>query len=334
MTKVIFIIFLLFFVLAASGCDFKKGNGSSAKPMSIWENVPYEPTSVAMELIQVSPRSYYVTGPPVTPTDNDGFMSNAGVVITDEGVVVLDALGTPSLAYLLLSKIYEITDKPVVKVVLTHYHADHIYGLQVFKEQGAEIIAPSGARDYLAADSAEARLAERRESLFPWVNENTYLVKPDRYISDKTQFTLGGIDFVLTPLGSTHSDGDLTMQVVQENVLYSGDLIFEGRVPFVAGSNIKQWIDNLSGLDAIKYKMIIPGHGKTSAEPMDAINFTLGYLNILYKNMSAAVDSMTPFDETYDAMDLGIYKNMPASRVNRMNAYSIYIGLEASSVDK
>ena len=326
------VLFFLAVGMLVAGCDLNNGNGVSNKPAAIWKNSPYEPTNVAMELIQVSPQVYYVTGPPGTPTDNDGFMSNAGVVITDEGVVVLDALGTPSLAYLLLSKIREVTDKPVVKVISTHYHADHIYGLQVFKEQGAEMIAPSGARNYLAADSAEARLKERRESLFPWVDGSTYLVKPDRYISEKTQFTLGGIDFVLTPLGSTHSDGDLIIEVVQEKVLFSGDLIFEGRVPFVAGSDIKHWIKNLSKLNAKKYKVIVPGHGKTAADPADAINFTLGYLNILFDNMSAGVESMTPFDETYDAMDLGIYKDMPASRVNRMNAYSIYIGLEASSV--
>ncbi len=255
------LILLVVVGIVISGCDSKKGNGQSAKQAAIWKNSPYEPTYVAMELIQVSPRVYYVTGPPGTPTDNDGFMSNAGVVITDEGVVVLDALGTPSLAYLLLSKISELTDKPVVKVVSTHYHADHIYGLQVFKEQGAEIIAPSGAKNYLAADSAEARLKERRESLFPWVNESTYIVKPDRYISKEEKFTLGGIDFVLTPLGSTHSDGDLTMRVAQENILYSGDLVFEGRVPFVAGSKPKRWIDNLNELKKSKVKTIIPGHG-------------------------------------------------------------------------
>ncbi len=328
------VLFFLAVGMLVTGCDLKNGNGVSDKSAAIWKNSPYEPTNVAMELIQISPRVYYVTGPPGTPTDNDGFMSNAGVVITDEGVVVLDALGTPSLAYLLLAKIRELTDKPVVKVISTHYHADHIYGLQVFKEQGAEMIAPSGAKNYLAADSAEARLKERRESLFPWVDVSTYLVKPDRYISEKTQFTLGGIEFVLTPLGSTHSDGDLTIEVVQENVLFSGDLIFEGRVPFVAGSDIKHWIKNLAKLNAKKFKVIVPGHGKAAADPDDAINFTLGYLNILFKNMSVGVESMTPFDETYDAMDLGIYKDMPASRVNRMNAYSIYLGLEASSVDE
>lgn len=299
---------------------------------SIWEGVPYESTSVAMELKQVSPRAYYVQGPPGTPTDNDGFISNAGVVITDEGVVVLDALGTPSLAYLLLSKIREITDKPVVKVVVTHYHADHIYGLQVFKNEGAEIIAPAGAREYLDSEVASNRLVERRESLFPWVDENTRLVEPDAFVSEKTTFTLGGIDFVINPMGSTHSLGDLTMHVVQESVLYAGDLIFEGRIPFVAGATPEHWIENLSSLDVKKFKVIVPGHGEASANPLDAVNFTLGYLNFLHDNLSKAVENMQPFDEAYEAMDWSEYKDMPAARANRMNAYYVYLGLEASSV--
>ena len=92
------VLFFLAVGMLVTGCDLNNGNGVSDKSAAIWKNSPYEPTNVAMELIQISPRVYYVTGPPGTPTDNDGFMSNAGVVITDEGVVVLDALGTPSLA--------------------------------------------------------------------------------------------------------------------------------------------------------------------------------------------------------------------------------------------
>jgi len=150
-----------------------------------------EPAHVEMALQQISQRTYYVEGPPGTPTDNEGFMSNAGVVITSEGVVLFDALGTPSLAYKFYHLVRQVTDKPVVKVVVSHYHADHIYGLQVFKDMGAEIIAPVGARDYLASDAAEGRLKQRRESLFPWVDENTRLVKPDRYIEKDTSCTWG-----------------------------------------------------------------------------------------------------------------------------------------------
>ena len=298
----------------------------------VWTNTPYERTDVDMELVQVSLHAYYVQGPPGAPTDNDGFMSNAGVVVTEEGVVLIDALGTPSLAYLLLSKIRKLTDKPVVKVLVTHYHADHVYGLQVFKEQGAEIIAPLGVKDYLASDAAEGRLGERRESLFPWVDEKTYLAKPDRYVSEKYKFKLGGLDFVVTPLGSIHSHGDLTVRVLQDSVLFIGDLLFEGRIPFVAGAQPKRWIDNLTNLDTKGLSVIVPGHGAASTQPARAIIFTLDYLNFLHDNMARAVDELMSFEEAYTEMDWTPYEKLPAAVANRMNAYSVYIGLEAASV--
>lgn len=304
----------------------------TAQAEDIWANVPYEPAEVGMNLVQVSPHAYYVQGPPGEPTDNQGFMSNAGVVVTDQGVVVIDTLGTPSLAYLLLTKIRAITDKPIVKVIVTHYHADHIYGLQVFKDLGAEIIAPLGVKDYLSSPAAEGRLGQRRESLFPWVDDKTRLIEPDAYISDKKQFQLGGLDFEITPLGSTHSHGDLIVNVVQEKVTFAGDLIFEGRIPFVAGAQPQHWIDNLTGMNTSKLKVIVPGHGPASKKPTTAVTFTLGYLRFLQKHMGEAVENLVPFDEAYAAMDWSRYEKMPAARVNRMNAYYVYLGLEAASV--
>lgn len=304
----------------------------SVHAQNIWANSVYEETDVKMKPIQVSPHAYYVQGLPGTPTDNDGFISNAGFVITDEGVVVFDSLGTPSLAYLMLSKIRQITDKPVVKVVVSHYHADHIYGLQVFKDLGAEIIAPIGAKDYLSSPAAEGRLKERRESLFPWVNENTHLVKADRFISSTYKFRLGGLDFTILPLGSTHSDGDQMLMVEQDRVLFVGDLVFEGRIPFVAGAQPKRWIENLEALDASKLKVIVPGHGPAPNNPQKALQFTLGYLHFMHDSMANAVENLIPFDEAYAAMDWSKYEKLPAFKVNRKNAYYVYLGLEAASV--
>src|SRR5699024_5260323 len=74
---------------------------------------------------------YYVLGKPAVPAqENAGHTSNAGFVVTDDGVLVFDALGTPSLGLALLHTIRNVTDKPIKYVVASHYHADHIYGLQ------------------------------------------------------------------------------------------------------------------------------------------------------------------------------------------------------------
>jgi glyoxylase-like metal-dependent hydrolase (beta-lactamase superfamily II) len=330
----------------------------NAQASDIWANTAYASIDVDMQLVQLSPQTYYVQGIAGEAVDNQGFISNAGVIITEQGVVVVDALGSPSLAYLLLSKIRALTDKPVVKVIATHYHADHIYGLQVFKAQGAEIIAPLGAAEYLASPTAESRLVERRDSLFPWVNDATQLVSPDVFIAPedtlnnardasedkvvkavsrkiqfgKMKFRLGALDFEISPLGSSHSQGDLTVKVVQEKVSFVGDLIFEGRIPFVAGAQPQRWIDNLAGLDVRQLKVIVPGHGPASYKPRTAVNFTLGYLQFLRKNMAQAVENLTPFDEAYAATDWSYYEKMPAAVVNRMNAYYVYLGLESASV--
>ena len=227
----------------------------------------YPPTGVTMELQKVSPHVYFVQGVAGVATDNEGFVSNAGVVVTDAGVVVLDSLGTPSLANKLLGKIREITDKPIVKVIVSHYHADHIYGLQVFEEQGAKIWAPVGAEKYLSSPNAASRLEERRVSLYPWVNDSTRLVQPDHYVQTQETFHLGGVDFTVSPVGAAHSDGDLTLYIEPDRVLFSGDIIFEGRIPFMGDANSKHWLEVLERMEDRKLVALVPGHGTAASDP-------------------------------------------------------------------
>jgi len=207
---------------------------------TLYAETKYAPTSVDMEIKKVSEHVYYVEGIPGIATDNEGFISNAGFIITADGVVVFDSLGTPSLANKLVQKIKTITRQPIKKVVVSHFHADHIYGLQVFEELGAEIIAPYGAQKYIRSDVAKERLEERQFSLEPWVNENTRLVLPDTTIEKSTEFTLGGLTFTINFMGKAHSDGDLTMLVEPDKVLFSGDIIFQGRIPFVGSADSKK----------------------------------------------------------------------------------------------
>lgn len=162
-----------------------------------------------------------------TATENEGFVSNAGFVITSAGVVVYDALGSPLLGNQLLGEIRKITNQPIVKLILGHYHADHIYGAQVFKEQGAEVLAPIGAYKYIDSTRGRERLEERRVSLFPWVDDETYIVKPDRIVKQSESFTLGGIKFLMNIVGPAHSDGDMTLYIENDRVLFSGDLILK-----------------------------------------------------------------------------------------------------------
>lgn len=314
--------------LLLSACD-------RATPPSQTTHTVYPETHVKMDLVRVSEHIYYVQGAAGMATDNEGFISNAGVVITDAGVVVFDSLGTPSLASLLLRKIRAITDKPIVKVIVSHYHADHIYGLQVFKELGAEVIAPEAALDYLASEQAKQRLEERRFSLDPWVNESTHLVTPDKLISGNTSFELGGLRFQLNMVGAAHSEGDMTLFVEPDRVLFSGDIIFEGRVPFLGDANTKTWLQTLHKMENSKLVALVPGHGPKASDPNQAIKATSEYLAFMRNTMGKAAKDFVPFEEAYANTDWSRYKNMPAfAAANRRNAYQVFLSMEEELMDE
>ena len=308
-----------------------KTSSTDVKPFTLVRQFP-APT-VPMKLVKVSPHVYYVQGKAGVATDNEGFVSNAGFVVTSEGVVVFDALGTPALAESFLEKIRSVTDKPIKKLVMSHYHADHIYGIQIFKELGAEVIAPKGAHDYLDAPIATERLDERRFSLSPWVNDKTRLVPPDKIIDKETRFTLGGMEFVISVLGKAHSDGDMTLYIPSEKVLFSGDIIFEGRVPYLGDSDTKQWLETLNTMQTGKLVALIPGHGPAASDPNKAIAATRHYLAFMREKMGKAVEDFIDFDEAYAAIDWTDFSKLPAfEAANRKNAYQVFLSMEAEAL--
>ena len=286
--------------------------------------------SVEMDLKQVSEHVYFVQGAPGVATDNEGFISNAGVIVTGAGVVVFDALGTPALSRLLLEKIRTVTDEPVVRVIVSHYHADHVYGLQVFEDLNAEILAPAGSEMYLASDNARERLEERRFTLDPWVNDQTRLVYPDLYLEEGKHFRLGDVEFVVTVVGNAHSDGDLTLYVEPDRVLFSGDIIFEGRVPFLGDANTRRWVRILGRMEKEQLVALVPGHGGVAEKPNEAISITRRYLVYLREQMGAAVEEFVPFSEAYEQIDWSEFEQLPAfDAANRRNAYQVYLSMEA-----
>jgi glyoxylase-like metal-dependent hydrolase (beta-lactamase superfamily II) len=282
---------------------------------------------------QVSEHVYYVQGQAGIATEFEGFISNAAFVITPDGVLVFDALGSPSLAWALRQRIAELTDKPVVKVVVSHYHADHIYGLQVFQDEGAEILAPAGSLEYLDSPQAAERLEERRFSLDPWVNDQTRLVRPDVIVRDDLRFSLGGLDFQINYLGRAHSDGDLSLFVVQDRVLLSGDIIFEGRVPFVGDADTKQWLAALNAMQSDGVQALVPGHGPAASHPEQALVQTRDYIAYLRDVMGEAVANFQDFASAYDGADWSRFEQLPAfEAANRRNAYQVFLSMEAEAL--
>jgi glyoxylase-like metal-dependent hydrolase (beta-lactamase superfamily II) len=279
---------------------------------------------------QVSPSAWFVQGDAALGTPaNRNFISNAGFVVTPAGVVVIDALGSPQLARELLEEIARITPLPVTHVVVTHYHADHIYGLQEFRQRGARIVAHRGALEYLHSDTATSRLQVSRSELAPWIDDRTQLVAADEWIDGPKELVLGGVRLLLRPVGPAHTPEDVVVLLPSEGVLFAGDMVFRGRVPFVGQADSRQWIAALDVLLAMQPKVVVPGHGALSTTARQDLELTRDYLAYLRETMGAAARDMEPFDEAYQRADWSRFEHLPLFRAaNRMNAYNTYLLME------
>ena len=280
--------------------------------------------------IEVTPRVYYVQGQPgVASAANEGYNSNAGFVVTNDGVVIIDALGTPALGVALVKAIRRVTPKPIRRVIVTHYHADHFYGLEPLKRAGAEVWAQSLAKEYLDGGEGARRLEQRARDLFPWVDANMKLVRPDRWIERDEAFTLGGVRFEMSHFGPAHSLEDVIVAIPQEGVIFSGDILFSGRIPFVGEADSKRWLEKIGRLLEMKPRIMVTGHGAVSRDPARDLALTRDYLLFLRDAMGKAVEELVPFEEVYAKTDWSRFSKMPAfEAANRVNAYGQYLQME------
>lgn len=283
---------------------------------------------------QLGPHTWYVEGTAGPATaENRGFNSNAGFVVTPDGVVVFDALGTPELGAELVAEIRRRTDEPIRRVILSHYHADHAYGLVALRAAGAEVWAHPGAKIYLKSELARTRLAQRKDALAEWIGPEFQLTEPDHWVDGDFTFTLGGLSFDIRHAGPAHSPEDLSMLVLPDGVLFTGDLVFAGRIPFLGDADSGTWLAALDRLDDPRARIIVPGHGAASSDAYGALRLTRNYLKDLRVQMRQAVADLLPFDEAYARADWNAWSGLAAfAEGHRANAYSVYLEMERESL--
>ena len=189
--------------------------------------------------------------------------SNAGIVVGDDGVAVVDAFFTPDAARALLATIRQLTPKPVRYVVNTHYHVDHTGGDQVFRDAGAVIVAHRNVREWLRTENPRLlgdRITPAQRALI------ASLAEPDLTTTTSLTIWLGArrLDVKAYP---GHTGGDLIVEVPDAKTVFTGDLLWRHTSPNVIDGRIAPWIatDNafLALPDAAR-TTFVPGHGQVA----------------------------------------------------------------------
>ncbi len=293
-----------------------------------------------MELHKVGQDVYYVQGQSgAASSANAGFISNAGAVATGAGLVVFDTLGTPALGAKMRKLIEDASGEKVKIVVVSHYHADHFYGIQAFAGPGVEIIAHPNSVAVFNGENTQRRLEERRQDLFPWVNDETHLILAPRMAkitpTQNETFQLGRYHFTLIDALGAHAPDEMMMRVEELGVMFAGDLFFTGRLPFVGDADPKVWLAALDRMSEKPPKIAIPGHGAVSYEPDKDLGLTHRYLTYLAAQMAIAVANLQSFDEAYASIDWSEYKDLPAfSLANRLNALGAYLNAQRDMLNQ
>jgi glyoxylase-like metal-dependent hydrolase (beta-lactamase superfamily II) len=291
-----------------------------------------------LEPVKASEHVYYFQGEAgMASSANRAFNSNAAFVVTGDGVVVFDALGTPALGSAMKAAIAQVTTQPIRLVVVSHFHADHFYGLQSLAGPDVEVWAHARGRETLGSPFTQDRLEQRRRDLWPDVDQDTRLVGATRWLefTDRkdVSFERGGIRFRLIDVSGAHAPEDVMLWVENDCVLLAGALYFSGRIPFVGDADSKSWLAAMDRIGPLNPAMVIPGHGRASRNPQPDIDLTREYLRFLRDAMGRAVRELMPFDEAYKATDWSRYASVPAfEAANRINAYGTYLRMEQEAL--
>jgi cyclase len=216
--------------------------------------------------------------------------ANAGFVVTGRGVVVIDTLDRPARGHELAAAIKARTDRPIILVINTHHHYDHVFGNQAFDAPIVahrvlpEQLAQAAARDLMPVALA-ARLSEHPEDR--WLADELELTYPNVLFENRLTLNLPPVRMILEHLGG-HTPDSCIVDLPDEGVVFSGDLVFEGRVPYLRQAHMEDTLKALRRLQRLGARIVVPGHGDVC--DVTYVIFLMEYIESLQGKVKELID--------------------------------------------
>ena len=251
---------------------------------------------------RASPRVEEV-GPGVYAYIGGGGTTNSGFIVTERGVIVIDSQGPAERARDLLDRIKKKTDKPVAFVINTHYHGDHTFGNQYF---GGTVISHENTRRLLITED-RAHRARFRKFFGPDSLVDFRLRLPELTFRYELRLYEGGNEIIIQHTGSAHTQGDAYVYLPVEGVIFTGDLLYNKRLPWLGEGSATGSIRALERILSLGARTYVPGHGEVATRK-DVLEFK-AYLQDLVKEVRRLHDEGKTKEEVMKEISLPRYKD-------------------------
>jgi glyoxylase-like metal-dependent hydrolase (beta-lactamase superfamily II) len=227
---------------------------------------------------------------------------NTGVIVGDDGVMVIDAQATPLMAREVIRRIRGVTSKPIKYVVLTHYHAVRVLGASAYKAE--HIIASEATLGLIRERGAADMKSEigRFPRLFRGAGTIPGLTWPTLTFRGELTLMMGKLEVKIVHAGAGHTGGDTIVWVPSQKVLFSGDLVEYEAGIYTGDAHLEVWPQTLERLRSLKPQALVPGRGPALTTPADcdrAIAYTQDFIRGLYQVAQRGVKARKSLKEVY-----------------------------------